>query len=75
MACSPKCPLNKATTVSRKENLLRNIMAASLWGLIQMASVARQKHSQGSVKKEKLIQAWVRAAEMGKQENKEGLIG
>lgn len=40
-----------------------------------MASVARQKHSQGSVKKEKLIQAWVRAAEMGKQEKKEGLRG
>lgn len=50
-------------------------MAASLWGVIQIASVARQKHSHSSVKKEKLIQAWVGMAEMGTHKNKEGQAG
>lgn len=51
--------LTKPPLCPERKKLLRNLMAASLWGVIQIASVARQKHSHSSVKKEKLIQAWV----------------
>lgn len=49
-------------------------MAAPLWGVIQIASVARQRHSHSSAKKKKkkkLIRGWVGAAETGKHKNKE----
>lgn len=42
MACSTECPLNKATTVSRKDNLLRDLITAALWEVIQIASVASE---------------------------------
>ena len=75
MTCSPEGPLNKASTVSRKENLLRALVAAFSVGRDTDRLCCQAKTFPWQGKKRKVNSGPGGSSGVGKHENKEGLAG